>query len=120
MRGGWETKGRCSGGIIAVYQPYLLDVDRVAGRLARFQSTYQEKASLIDGQRWRFRRTGNSARPLVMLPGIQGGTGSFTCSSTAMSTLLRTRCLASRTSSSRRFLTDFHKAPHDSSIDIHS
>jgi hypothetical protein len=36
MRGGWETKERCSGGIIAVYQPYLLDVDRVAGRLAAF------------------------------------------------------------------------------------
>src|SRR6202048_3242571 len=78
MRGRWEIKGRCSAGhSVAVYQPYLLDVDKVADRLARFQSTYQEKVSLIDGQRWRYRRTGNSARPLVMLPGIQGGGAVF-------------------------------------------
>src|SRR6202035_1549007 len=78
MRGGGEIKGRSSvGHSVAVYQPYLLDVDEVAGRLTRFQSTYQEKVSLIDGQRWRYRRTGNSARPLVMLPGIQGGGAVF-------------------------------------------
>jgi maspardin len=78
VRGGWEIKGRCSAGhSVAVYQPYLLDVDEVAGRLTRFQSIYQEKVSLIDGQRWRYRRTGNSARPLVMLPGIQGGGAVF-------------------------------------------
>ena len=78
MRGGWEIKGRSSvGHSVAVYQPYLLDVDEVADRLTRFQSTYQEKASLIDGQSWRYRRTGNSARPLVMLPGIQGGGSVF-------------------------------------------
>src|ERR1700680_2123975 len=78
MRQGWETEGRPSGGqSVAVQQPYLLDVDEVAGRLTRFQSTYQEKVSLIDGQRWRYRRTGNSARPLVMLPGIQGGGAVF-------------------------------------------
>ena len=78
MRGGWEIKGRSSvGHSVAVYQPYLLDVDEVADRLTRFQSTYQEKASVIDGQSWRYRRTGNSARPLVMLPGIQGGGSVF-------------------------------------------
>jgi pimeloyl-ACP methyl ester carboxylesterase len=78
MRGGWEIKGRSSvGHSVAVYQPYLLDVDEVADRLTRFQSTYQEKASLIDGQSWRYRRTGNSARPLVMLPGVQGGGSVF-------------------------------------------
>src|ERR1700692_2993610 len=78
MRGGLEIKGRSSVGHSgAVYQPYLLDVDEVAGRLTRFQSTYQEKVSLIDGQRWRYRRTGNSARPLVMLPCIQGGGAVF-------------------------------------------
>jgi pimeloyl-ACP methyl ester carboxylesterase len=78
MRGGWEIKGRSSvGHSVAVYQPYLLDVDEVADRLTRFQSTYQEKVSLIDGQSWRYRRTGNSARPLVMLPGIQGGGSVF-------------------------------------------
>jgi len=78
MRGGWEIKGRSSGErSVAVYQPYLLNVDKVADRLTRFQSTYQEKVSLIDSQRWRYRRTGNSARPLVMLPGIQGGGAAF-------------------------------------------
>src|ERR1700692_966778 len=78
MRSGWEIKGRSSvGHSVAVYQPYLLDVDEVADRLTRFQSTYQEKASVIDGQSWRYRRTGNSARPLVMLPGIQGGGSVF-------------------------------------------
>jgi maspardin len=78
MRGGWEIKGRFSAGhSVAVYQPYLLDVDKVADRLTRFQSTYREKVSLIDGQRWRYRRTANSARPLVMLPGIQGGGSVF-------------------------------------------
>src|ERR1700726_4519984 len=78
MRGGWEIKGRSSvGHSVAVCQPYLLDVDEVADRLTRFQSTYREKASLIDGQSWRYRRTGRSARPLVMLPGIQGGGSVF-------------------------------------------
>ena len=78
MRSGWEIKGRSSvGHSVAVYQPYLLDVDEVADRLTRFQSTYQEKASVIDGQSWRYRRTGNSARPLVMMPGIQGGGSVF-------------------------------------------
>src|ERR1700674_266320 len=78
MRCGWEIKGGSSGACsVAVHQPYLLDVDKVADRLTRFQSTYQEKVSLIDGQRWRCRRTGNSARPLVMLPGIQGGGAVF-------------------------------------------
>src|ERR1700730_14416616 len=78
MRGRWEIKGRCSAGhSVAVYQPYLLNVDKVADRLTRFQSTYQEKVSLIDSKRWRYRRTGNSARPLVMLPGIQGGGAVF-------------------------------------------
>jgi hypothetical protein len=71
---GSEIKGRSSGGhSVAIHAPYLLDIDKVAGRLTRFQSTNQEKVSLIDGQRWRYRRTGNSARPLVMLPGVQGG-----------------------------------------------
>jgi hypothetical protein len=78
MRQGWEIKGRSSGGrSVAVHQPYLLDVDKVTDRLTRFQSIYQEKASLIDGQQWRYRRTGSSARPLVMLPGIQGGGAVF-------------------------------------------
>jgi maspardin len=78
MRGGWEINGRSSGGRnVALYQPYLLNVDKVSDRLTRFQSTYQEKVSLIDGQRWRYRRTGNSARPLVMLPGVQGGGAVF-------------------------------------------
>jgi maspardin len=78
MRQGWEITGRSSAACsVAVHQPYLLDVDKVADRLTRFQSTYQEKVSLIDGQRWRYRRTGNSARPLVMLPGIQGGGSVF-------------------------------------------
>jgi len=78
MRGGWEIKGRSSvGHSVAVHQPYLLDVDEVTDRLTRFQSTYQENVSLIGGQRWRYQRTGNSARPLVMLPGIQGGGSVF-------------------------------------------
>src|SRR5260221_6536078 len=78
MRQVWETEGRPSGGhSVAVLQPYLLDVDKVTDRLTRFQSTYQEKVSLIDGQLWRYRRTGSSARPLVMLPGIQGGGSVF-------------------------------------------
>ncbi|WP_143046847.1 alpha/beta fold hydrolase [Bradyrhizobium erythrophlei] len=46
-------------------------------RLIRFQSTYREKVSLIDGQRWRYRRTGSSARPFVMLPSIKGGGSVF-------------------------------------------
>jgi hypothetical protein len=74
MRGGWEVKGGFS---VAVYQPYLLDVDKMADRLTRFQSTYQETITLIDGQRWRYRRTGKSARRLVMLPGAQGGGSVF-------------------------------------------
>jgi maspardin len=78
MRGGWEIEGRSSGARnVAVYEPYLLNVGKVADRLTRFQSTYQEKVSLIDGQRWRYRRTGDSARPLVMLPGVQGGGSVF-------------------------------------------
>jgi hypothetical protein len=65
MRGGWEIEGRSSGRrSVAVDQPYLLDVDKVTDRLTRFQSTCQEKVSLIDGQRWRYRRTGSSARLL--------------------------------------------------------
>jgi maspardin len=78
VRHDWEIKERSSGGrSVAVNQPYLLDVDKVADRLTRFQSTYQERVSLIDGKRWRYRRTGNSARPLVMLPGVQGGGSVF-------------------------------------------
>src|ERR1700737_5339957 len=78
MRGGWEIKGRSSGErSVALYEPYLLNIEKVADRLTRFQSTYQEKVSLIDGQRWRYRRTGDSARPLVMLPGVQGGGSVF-------------------------------------------
>src|ERR1700694_397004 len=78
MRQGWEIEGRSSGGrSVAVHQPYLLDVDKVTDRLTHFQSTYREKVSLIDGQRWRYRRTGSSARPLVMLPGVQGGGAVF-------------------------------------------
>jgi maspardin len=78
VRHDWEIKERSSGGrSVAVNQRYLLDVDKVADRLTRFQSTYQERVSLIDGKRWRYRRTGNSARPLVMLPGVQGGGSVF-------------------------------------------
>jgi hypothetical protein len=78
MRQGWEIEGRSSGErSVAIHQPYLLDVDKVVDRLTRFRSIYQEKVSLIDGQRWRYRRTGSSARPLVMLPGIQGGGSVF-------------------------------------------
>jgi pimeloyl-ACP methyl ester carboxylesterase len=78
MRGGWEINERSSGGYnVAVYQPYLLDVDKVSDRLTRFRSAYQEKVCLVDSQRWRYRRTGNSARPLVMLPGVQGGGAVF-------------------------------------------
>jgi hypothetical protein len=68
MRGGWEIKGRSSAGH---------NVDKVAGRLTRFESTYQKKVSLIDGQRWRYRRTGDSARPLVMLPAFKEAGQSF-------------------------------------------
>ena len=74
MRGGREIRG---GVRVAVYQPYLLDVDKVTDRLTRLQSTYPETVSLINGQRWRYRRTGNSVRPLVMLPGVQGGGSVF-------------------------------------------
>jgi maspardin len=78
MRQGWEIEGRSSGErSVAIHQPYLLEVDKVVDRLTHFQSIYQEKVSLIDGQRWRYRRTGNSARPLLMLPGIQGGGSVF-------------------------------------------
>jgi hypothetical protein len=78
MRGGWEIEGRSSGRrSVAVDQPYLLDVDKVTDRLTRFQSTCREEVSLIDGQRWRYRRTGSSARPFVMLPGIKGGGSVF-------------------------------------------
>jgi hypothetical protein len=78
VRQGWEIEGRSSGGrSVAVHQPYLLHVDKVTDRLTRFQSTFREKVSLIDGLLWRYRRTGNSARPLVMLPGIQGGGSVF-------------------------------------------
>src|SRR3984893_3141583 len=78
MRGGWEIEGRSSGRrSVAVDQPYLLDVDQLNVLLPRFQSTCQEKVSLIDGQRWRYRRTGSSARPFVMLPGIKGGGSVF-------------------------------------------
>jgi hypothetical protein len=70
MRRGWEIKGGVS---VAVYQAYLLDLDKAADRMSRFQSAYQEKVSLIAGRHRRYRRTGNSARSLVMLPGIQGG-----------------------------------------------
>ena len=78
MRGGWEIEGRSSGRrSVAVDQPYLLDVDKVTDRLTRFQSACREKVSLIDGQRWRYRRTGGSARPFVTLPGIKGGGSVF-------------------------------------------
>ncbi len=78
MRQDWKLEGRSSsGGSVVVHQPYLLDVDEVTDRLTRFQSAYPEKVSLIDSQRWRYRRTGNSARPLVMLPGVQGGGAVF-------------------------------------------
>jgi hypothetical protein len=71
MRGGWEIEGRSSGRrSVTVDQPYLLDVDKLTDRLTRFQSTCQEKVSLIDGQRWRY-------RPFVMLPGIKGGGSVF-------------------------------------------
>jgi hypothetical protein len=49
----------------------------VTDRLTRFQFTYREKDSLIDGLLWRHRRTGSSVSPLVMLPGIQGGGSVF-------------------------------------------
>jgi maspardin len=57
---------------VTVNEPYLLDANEVVDRLARFQAIYRERASSVGGQQWRYRRTGLSAHPLVMLPGIQG------------------------------------------------
>jgi maspardin len=62
---------------VTVNEPYLLDADEVVDRLARFQAIYQERASFVGGQQRRYRRTGLSAHPLVMLPGIQGGGSVF-------------------------------------------
>jgi pimeloyl-ACP methyl ester carboxylesterase len=49
----------------------------VLDRLEYFQSTYEEQAIVVGGEKWRYRRTGASDRPLVMLPGIQGGGSVF-------------------------------------------
>jgi maspardin len=62
---------------IEINQPYLLDPDKAADRLTQFHSVYKERMCSAGGQRWRYRRTGISARPLFMLPGIQGGGSVF-------------------------------------------
>jgi maspardin len=62
---------------IEINEPYLLDADKVVDRLAHFHSTYHERMCSVGCQQWRYRRTGLSARPLVMLPGIQGGGSVF-------------------------------------------
>jgi maspardin len=62
---------------IRLEEPYGLDVDNVAQRLGCFQSMHEERATVVGGQKWRYRRTGASDRPLVMLPGIQGGGSVF-------------------------------------------
>jgi maspardin len=62
---------------IEINQPYLLNPNKAPDRLVRFHSTYKERVCSIGGQRWRYRRTGLSARPMLMLPGVQGGGSVF-------------------------------------------
>jgi maspardin len=62
---------------IEIHEPYLLDACGAINRLEHFHSAYRERICFVGGQQWRYRRTGVSARPLVLLPGIQGGGSVF-------------------------------------------
>jgi hypothetical protein len=64
---------------VTVNEPYLLDADEVVDRLARFQAIYQERASSVGGQQWRYRRTGLSAHPLVRVRTAQRPGGGEPC-----------------------------------------
>ena len=59
---------------VTVNEPYLLDADEVVDRMARFQAIYQERASSIGGQQWRYRRTG-LLRDVLGMTGTKFGCG---------------------------------------------
>jgi maspardin len=54
-------------------EPYVGGHGSVRTRLEAVQSRYPMASATVNGQPWRWRRTGRSSQPLLLLPGIQAG-----------------------------------------------
>jgi maspardin len=72
-----ESPSLAAGGCVVLDQLYSLNPAQAGERLKLFQSAYTEQILTIDQQQWRYWRTGCGRRPLLMIPGVQGGGAVF-------------------------------------------